>query len=97
LRLKYSYLESAGYRMIYSTNYSAEGFFPIVDYYNAVDFIVSGAGYNQFWEIIYFNKEAVFVPVRRIFEDQGKRIRECQEHYFVENGADQLVDIIMKL
>jgi hypothetical protein len=97
IRKQYSYLEEEGYRMIYSTNYSDAGYFPIVDYFNAVDFIISGAGYNAFWEIIYFNKEAVFIPTPRTFEDQAMRIRECQEYYFDENGADQLVDIIMGL
>ncbi len=96
IREKYSYLEEE-YRMVHSSNYSGTGFFPIVDYYNAFDFIVSGAGYNAFWEIIYFDKEAVFEPVPRQFEDQTYRIRECQEFYFDENGADQLADIIMGL
>ena len=95
MKKKYDYLESAGYQMIYSTNYSGKGFFPIVDYYNAVDFIVSGAGYNSFWEIIYFNKEAVFEPVKRMFENQERRIIECSDYTFSENGADQLVDIVL--
>jgi hypothetical protein len=97
IKSKYSHMKDTGYRMIYSTNYSGRGFFPIVDYYNAVDFIIAGAGYNQFWEIIYFDKEAVFIPQSRKFESQEKRIRECQEYYFEENGADQLVDIIMNM
>jgi len=95
IKRKYSYLERP-YEMIYSTNYSDKGFFPIVDYYNAVDFIVSGAGYNSFWEIIYFEKEAVFEPVLRRFEDQAKRVMECSDYKFTDNGADQLVDIIVK-
>ena len=61
------------------------------------DLVVCGAGYNAFWEIIYFNKEAAFEPVPRRFEDQYRRVRECQEHYFDENGADQLVDLILGL
>lgn len=94
IRKKYSYLERP-YNMIYSTNYSGKGFFPMVDYFNAVDFIVSGAGYNSFWEIIYFEKEAVFEPVVRRFEDQAKRVLECSDYRFSENGADQLVGIVM--
>jgi hypothetical protein len=97
IKNKYSHMEDTGYRMIYSTNYSGRGFFPIVDYYNAIDFIIAGAGYNQFWEIIYFDKEAVFIPQGRKFESQEKRVRECQEHYFTENGADQLVNIVMNM
>ncbi|MFH0975665.1 MAG: hypothetical protein V1874_07760 [Spirochaetota bacterium] len=97
IKKKYSYLTDTEYQMLYSTNYSDKSYFPIVDYFNAFDFIVSGAGYNAFWEIIYFNKEAIFEPVPRQFEDQFWRVQNCQEYYFDENGADQLVDIIMNL
>jgi hypothetical protein len=97
IKKKYSYLKDSEYQMLYSTNYSDKSFFPIVDYLNAVDFLISGAGYNAFWEIIYFNKEAIFEPVRRNFENQFWRVQNCQEFYFEENGADQLVDIIMNL
>jgi hypothetical protein len=97
VKKKYSYLERTEYQMLYSTNYSTKNYFPIVDYFNAFDFIVSGAGYNQFWEAIYFNKEAIFEPVQRQFENQFWRVQTCQEYYFEENGADQLVDIIMNM
>ncbi len=97
IKKKYAYLKDAGYRMLYSTNYAGPGYFPIVDYFNAFDFIISGAGYNSFWEIIYFNKEAAFEPVPRTFEDQSWRVRECQEYYFDVNGADQLVDLILTM
>lgn len=97
IKKKYDYLEGAGYQMVYSTNYSKRGGFPIVDYYNGIDFIVSGAGYNSFWETIYFDKEAVYEPVKAIFGDQERRIRECSSFSFSENGADQLIDVIMEL
>lgn len=90
----YSYLENEGYAMMYSTNYK-DGLFPAVDYFNAFDMVICGAGYNAFWEAIYFDKEAIFVPVPRSFENQQARIDLCQEYYFDENGADQLVDIMM--
>ena len=32
-----------------------------------------------------------------MFEKQEHRIDECQEYIFKENGADQLVDIVMNL
>jgi hypothetical protein len=95
VKKKYSYLEDV-YRMVYSTNYHG-GLFPAADYFNAFDFMVCGAGYNQFWEAIFFDKEAVFEPTETVFEDQERRVRECQEHYFDENGADQLVELILKL
>jgi len=92
---KYSHLEDF-YRMVYSTNYKG-GLFPAVDYFNAFDFMVCGAGYNQFWEAIFFDKEAVFEATESIFGDQARRVQECQEYYFDKNGADQLVEIVLKL
>ncbi len=91
----YSHLEDV-YQMVYTTTYE-KGIFPVMDYYNASDLIVCGAGYNSFWEVIYLNKEAIFVPTRAIFESGERRINECQEYSFNENGADQLVQIIMNL
>jgi len=94
-RKKYSYLENE-YQMVYTSNYSG-GLFPIIDYFNAFDFIVCAAGYNQFWEIIYFNKDAVFEHVPLKFSSTEKRYLECSDYQFDENGADQLVDTILNL
>ena len=90
---KYSYLEDI-YDMVYAHKHK-DGLFPEVDYFNAFDFMVCSGGYNQFWEAVYFNKEAVFEPLPLTHESQERRIAECQEFYFNENGADQLVDIMM--
>jgi hypothetical protein len=92
---KYSYLEDV-YQMIYTTNYKG-GLFPVIDYFNAFDYIVCGAGYNMFWEVIYFNKEAAFENFPLKFSNTEYRIDNCQEFYFEKNGGDQLVDIIMNL
>ena len=92
----YSYLEDEGYRMVYSTNYSG-GIFPVVDYFNAVDLLICGGGYNAFWEAKYFEKDAIIVPTHARFEDPQVRISIGQDFAFKENGADQLADIIMKL
>ena len=96
VKKKYSHIEDTGYRMVYTTNYEG-GLFPAVDYFNAVDLIICGAGYNQFWEVIYFDKEAVFENIPLNFSSTERRIEECQEYYFDENGADQLVDIMLSL
>jgi hypothetical protein len=96
IRKDYSYLEDAGYHMVYSTNFR-EGLFPAVDYFNAFDLLICGAGYNAFWEAVYFEKEALFVPVPRRFEDQKRRIEEYGGYRFDENGADQLVDLMLAL
>ncbi len=96
IKKDYSYLEDVGYQMVYSTNFKG-GLFPVVDYFNGFDLIICGAGYNAFWEVMYFRKEAIFVPVWRRFESQRQRIQECGDYFFEENGSDQLVDIMMNL
>ena len=95
-RKMYSYLEDEGYSMLYTTNYK-EGLFPMVDYFNACNLLVCGAGYNAFWESVYFERETIYVPFPRKFENQRQRVTECQEYRFNENGADQLVELILHL
>lgn len=95
-RKTYSYLEDVGYTMVYSSNYR-DGLFPVVDFFNAFDLIISAAGYNAFWEAIYFKKESIFLPQQRRFEDQRRRVEECQEYSFDSNGADELVKLIAAL
>ena len=97
LKDKYSYLENEDYDVVYSTNIYGGGIFPIADYYNAIDLLICSATYNFFWEARYFEKEAIFetVPVR--FCDQARRLRECSDFVFKENGADQLVAIMVNL
>jgi len=97
LKTKYSYLESAGYDIIYTTNVKGGGIFPIVDYYNAIDLVVGAAGYTQFWEVIYFQKEAIFETFPLHFSNMKWRLNECQDYSFNENGADQLVNIMLSI
>ncbi len=92
----YSYLEDEGWKMVYSTNYQG-GLFPAVDYFNAFEMLICGAGYNAFWEAVYFQKEAIFVPQQRRFENQAWRVAECQDYQFTRNGADELVEMILGL
>lgn len=93
---KYQKLEKKGWRGVYSTG-GEGGLFPVVDYFNAFDLIICGAGYNSFWEVKYFKKEAIIIQTNRAYEDVKIRMRECKHHEFSENGADQLVDIITNL
>ena len=95
LRQLYSYLDDE-YQVVYSTNY-ADGLYPVVDYFNAFDFIACAGGYSAFWEAVYFGKDAVFVPQQRNYEDQAWRINNCQEYEFTRNGADQLVELLLDL
>jgi len=92
----YSYLKDEGYALFYSSLFS-EGLFPIVDYFNAFDLVVSGAGYNAFWEAVYFNKKAVFLPQPKRFENQKWRVDRCRDFRFTRNGADELSEIIAQM
>ncbi len=96
IKKMYSYLEDVEYNMVYTTNYKG-GIFPVVDYFNAFDLVICGAGYNAFWEVAYFEKEAIVVPVPTRFEDQQRRIDECINYKFEKNGADQMVDIVLSI
>ena len=86
----FDYLEAEGWKVIRSDNRQG-GLFPAIDWFNAFDLIVCGAGYNAFWEARYFGKEAFFAPFPRNFEDQYHRIRVGSDYVPKENGADQLV------
>ncbi len=92
----FDYLEGEGWTVVRSDN-RAGGLFPAVDWYNAFDLVVCGAGYNAFWEARYFRKEAFFVPFPRRFESQERRVALCSDYEFEENGADQLVRRILAL
>jgi hypothetical protein len=92
----YSHLGDEGYSMVYTTNYQG-GLFPVVDYFNAFDLVICAAGYNQFWETIYFSKKALYETIQGNFSSQEKRIKMGRRFKFDVNGADQLVDIIAKL
>ncbi len=94
-KMKYDYLKDDDFTMIYWANYH-NTLFPAVDYYNAFDFIISSAGYNSFWEAVYFQKDSLFIPQEKRFEDHQMRIDECSDFRYEENGADQLVDLIIK-
>lgn len=91
LSATYDYLADEGYEIVRSTNYREKSLFPAVDYFNAFDFVVTGAGYNSVWECVFFEKECVFVPMQRVFENQNARIDRCRDYRFQINGADRLV------
>ncbi len=90
----FSYLEEEGWKVVRSDNRSG-GIFPAVDWFNAFDMLVCGAGYSAFWEARAFDKEAYFVPYPRNFEDQYRRVALCSDYVPRENGADQLVRTIL--
>lgn len=92
----YSYLEDEGYEVKTSTNYQG-GLFPMVDYFNGVDLLITGAGYNAYWEAQYFQKDVIFVPMPRQFEDQTARVERNADYVFKENGADTLARMLTEM
>lgn len=96
IRKKYAYLKNEGYEMIYPSNYG-DDIYPFSDYYNALDFLVYGAGYSQVWEAVYFNKKAAFEPLKLRHSDQADRVKNARDFHFTENGADQLINIIKNM
>lgn len=93
-----AHLEAEGWFMVNSNAFGGRGIFPTVDYFNAFDRLVCGAGYNAYWEARFFDKKADFIPTARtIFESCSRRIAECADYRFERNGADELVGIIMDL
>ncbi len=83
--------------MIHTTNIKGGGIFPIVDYFNAIDLIIGAAGYTQFWEVVYFDKEAILETFPLRFSSMKWRLKECSNYSFKENGSDQLVDIMLNI
>ena len=92
-REKYSYLEK-DHDVVYTGTWTGNTLFPALDYFNALDLVVCGAGYNQVWEANFFGKEALFEPLEANFSDQRLRLKASENFHFDLNGADQLADII---
>lgn len=69
--------------------------FPLIDLFNGIDFLVTGAGYNTFWESRYYHKQSHFLVCPRQFEDQKERVRKFADASVPKNGAEELVDILI--
>ncbi len=67
-------------------------FFPLAAWLAGADVVVSGAGYNAFWEATWlgFARRARFVALPRTIDDQAWRVRACAGHAMRANGADVL-------
>jgi hypothetical protein len=68
------------------------GLFPIAEWLNGADVVVSGAGYNSFWEAHWlgYAPRTTFIPFRATIDNQLWRITACSGHAPRENGADTL-------
>jgi hypothetical protein len=68
------------------------GPFPLCEWLGDADALVSGAGYNAFWEAAWLGYAARsrFVPFPRAIDDQAWRVRTGAGHVPASNGADVL-------
>lgn len=92
----FSYLQDEGWTVVRSHNREG-GLFPVIDWFNAFELIICGAGYNAFWESRWLKKEAFFVPFPRRFENQARRPALLSDYEFETNGADELVGMLSAL
>jgi hypothetical protein len=72
--------------------HDGNAFFPLAEWLRDADAIVSGAGYNAYWEARWLGhgQRTTFVPFDRVIDDQSWRVRECGNHRPRENGADMI-------
>ncbi len=81
---------------------SAQGFdgpFPLCEWLGDADALVSGAGYNAFWEAAWLGYAARtrFVAFPRAIDDQAWRVATCTGHVPRSNGADVLARRLVSL
>lgn len=92
----FSYLQDEGWAVVRSHNREG-GLFPAVDWFEAFDLLVCGAGYSAFWETRWFRKDAFYVSFPRHFENQERRPALFSDYEFEINGADELVHLLQGL
>ncbi len=75
-----------------SLDLHGQGLFPAAHWVGAADRIVSGAGYNCFWEAQWLGWDArtTFVPLPRSIDRQQLRVDLFRGHRAPSNGADAL-------
>lgn len=76
----------------------SEALFPLAEWLPGADVIMTGAGYNTYWESKWlgFYDRCFFTAFPRHIDDQAWRVRECADHWPRENGADTLARWIME-
>jgi len=73
--------------------HDGDALFPLAAWLGDADTLLTGAGYNAYWESRWLGYDAktTFVPLRRQIDDQSWRVRACASFAPRENGADTLV------
>ncbi len=83
---------------VVTTNREKKGLFPLADYSRGIDLLISGAGYNTFYESQFLDIQVHFtVFERESGESQAWRVKTNGGYRFTENGADQIVQMIKSL
>ncbi|MFN7960815.1 MAG: hypothetical protein U0002_06040 [Thermoanaerobaculia bacterium] len=79
--------------------YQQEVLFPAAEWLGDVDRLITGAGYNSFWEAHWLGwaPRTHFVPFVRSIDDQAARIELFSGYRPEANGADQLARQILEL
>lgn len=77
--------------------FDAEALFPIAEWLGDADLVLSGAGYNSYWEARWLGYEprTRFKAFPRKMDDQGWRLASCGAVRPRENGADTLARAIV--
>jgi hypothetical protein len=72
--------------------------YPAAEWLGGADRIVSGCGYNAFWEARWlgYAERTEWVPFRRSIDDQARRLADCRSHRPRANGADTLAHWILR-
>jgi hypothetical protein len=72
--------------------------FPLAEWLGGADVIMTGAGYNTFWESRWlgFHDRCFFTAFPRPIDDQAWRARQCADHTPTANGADTIAGWIVE-
>jgi hypothetical protein len=79
-----------------AAHHDGERFFPLAEWLSDADEIVTGAGYNAYWETRLLRLEAKtrYVPFARPLDDQAWRVETHRTFTPRGNGADTLIDML---
>ncbi len=79
-----------------ATHHDGATFFPLAEWLGDADEIVTGAGYNAYWEtrLLGLDSRTVYLPFARPLDDQAWRVEAHRAFVPRDNGADTLVKML---
>ncbi len=89
---------SAGDDVVVLDLFTPDAPFPAAEWLPGADRVVSGGGYNAFWEAHWlgYAERTEWIPFRRAIDDQALRVETCNDTVPHENGADTLARWILE-